>query len=282
MGDAVTNRNWAWILVTSTLATASLRAAGAEAQETPATDVSRAESYAAEAFEAYRSKDYDQAVALYRKALEATPSPDILYNLARIYDTKLKDRASAIEFYSRYADDPGADPARLRMVTERLTRLRELERIASQSTDGSPTAPVPGSIRGEASATPAKLSASTRSRSGGISTARVVGILVGAAGVAGVGVGVGFGLAARSDTQVAHDQCDGNACFTQRGVDAAKDAKRAATVSTIAFISGGALLVGGLALIVFGPDATERDVASVHVVPYAGHDRFGTQIAGRF
>ena len=59
-------------------------------------------------------------------------------------------------------------------------------------------------------------------------------------------------------------------------------AKQAATVSTIAFISGGALLVGGLALIIFGPKETERDVARVRVVPYAGHDRFGTQLAGRF
>ena len=75
----------------------------AGAQEEPAnSEIARAEAFATEAFEAYERKEYEQAVALYRKALEASPSADIIYNLARIYDSKLKDRQRAVEFYRRY------------------------------------------------------------------------------------------------------------------------------------------------------------------------------------
>jgi tetratricopeptide (TPR) repeat protein len=258
-----------------------LAAATVRAEEaTAATDVSRAETYAAEAFEAYTTKDYDQAVALYRRALEASPSPDILYNLARIYDTKLKDRARAIEFYVRYAEDPGAEPARLAMVNERLAKLREIDTLAGADRRERAAAADRSGPRVPTRELPPPELATTQG--GGVSTAQVFGIVVGSVGLAGIGVGTGFGLAARADTDIAHEACDGNACVTLRGVDAAKDAKRAATVSTVAFIAGGALLVGGAALLIFGPSESERDVAGVRVVPYAFVGAVGTQLAGRF
>src|SRR4051812_29210658 len=80
-----------------------------QTQEDPAQNVARAEEYASQAFDAYSQQDYPRAVALYQQALAASASPDIIYNLARIYDLKLKDRALSIEFYERYTADPGAD-----------------------------------------------------------------------------------------------------------------------------------------------------------------------------
>src|SRR4051794_22780210 len=81
----------------------SLAAVPSVANAEPASpDVTRAESYAADAFAAYEKKDYQEAVVLYLKALEAAPSADVLFNLAKIYDTKLNDRQLAMSFYRRY------------------------------------------------------------------------------------------------------------------------------------------------------------------------------------
>ena len=85
-----------WLIATASLSW-STAAGPALAQDEPSSppDVARAESYAAEAFQAYAEKDYPRAVALYQQALDAAPSADIVYNIARIYDTKLEDAAHA-------------------------------------------------------------------------------------------------------------------------------------------------------------------------------------------
>src|SRR5262245_9879778 len=98
--------------------------AWAEPAPAPAADVALSERYAARAYEAYKRKDYQSAIALYQKALEAAPSADILYNIARIYDLREADRALAISFYGRYVDDPGALPDRIELVKRRLAVLR--------------------------------------------------------------------------------------------------------------------------------------------------------------
>src|SRR5690606_6622437 len=97
--------------------------------------------YAARAFDAYKRKDYQSAIALYQKALEAAPSADILYNIARIYDLGLRDRALAISFYSRYVNDPGAVPNRIEVATKRLAELRAAELAAVAPPSVEPAAP---------------------------------------------------------------------------------------------------------------------------------------------
>jgi tetratricopeptide (TPR) repeat protein len=269
-------------LVAAALATAAvLLTCSARADDPPPlSDVSRAETLSAEAFEAYSNQDYDQAVALYLSAFEASPTPDILYNLARIYDTKLKDRRLAIDNYQRYVDDPGADPARVADIQERLTRLREVERLSAQPAP----APQPAaSSRAVAVAhEPPSAHAPPARPASGLSSTQLAGIVTGVVGVAGVGVGMGFGVAARSDADIAHGLCDDNVCVSQRGVTAAKDAKRAATISTVSFIAGGALLATGMALILFGPSDGPREIATFHFLPYADRDTLGTQLAGRW
>lgn len=275
-----TLKSWSsWTLATSLICALALTSL-ATAQHAPApTDTARAESLSAEAFDAYRRADYDQAIALYRKAYEALPSADILYNLARIYDTKLKDRALAIEYYERYSNDPEAEPGRREKVEKRLSTLRELEAEAVPSTaatqDRSTAATFGQTIAPGAPQT-------SEPTSGGLSSTQVLGILVGAVGVAAIGVGTGFGLSARADAEIAHELCDGNVCISQRGVDAAEDADRDATISTISCAAGGVLLAGGIALLVFGPRDREREVAAVRILPYATAGSLGTQLAGRW
>lgn len=241
------------------------------AGDADATQVARAENYAAAAYDAYSRKDYVAAVALYRKALEAAPSADITYNLARIYDTKLKNRVRAIEFYGRYVADPGGEPERVQSAMERLSVLREQQRIASGAT-------LPPTAAGEAprgaAATPRALPPDS-----GLTIPQVTGIVVGAFGVAGIAAGVGFGLAAKSNADVAHDFCTGDLCQTQRGVDAAERGSAQALVSTTAFIAGGALLVGGVTLLVLGGRAHEQ---AAHTSAWIGPNGFGLRLASRF
>ncbi len=76
-------------------------------------------------------------------------------------------------------------------------------------------------------------------------TMKTAGLVLGIAGVVGVGVGTYFGLEAKSNNDDSKADCPGNQCETQAGLDARNDAKTAATTSTIAFVLGGALLATG-------------------------------------
>jgi tetratricopeptide (TPR) repeat protein len=245
-----------------------------------ASDVARAEGYAADAFEAYARKDYSAAVALYLKALETSPTADMLYNLARIYDGKLKDRQLAIDYYRRYVRDPGAEPTRLRAANERLSQLLELEAISTEAPPVGKRAELPSSAPSNDNRAPARSNA----HEGGITGLHVLGIVALTAGVTGLGVGAGFGLAAKSDDEVAEQFCEGNACRSQRGLDASRDATSAATISTIGFIAGGVLSTLGIVtlLIASSDDETERNVASLSLTPLTGPNVVGTQIAGRW
>jgi serine/threonine-protein kinase len=83
---------------------------------------------------------------------------------------------------------------------------------------------------------------------------RVAGIVVGAAGLAGLGVGGYFGVASilqRDDSQ-AH--CTGNVCDAT-GVAARNAAQLDGTASTIAFGAGGALLLAGIVIYAASPRA---------------------------
>jgi tetratricopeptide (TPR) repeat protein len=260
------------VALTLALAHAPLRAQSEPEEGT----VARAEAIAAEAFEAYSRRDYPRAIALYRQALDASPSADILYNLARIYDTKQKNRQLAIEYYERYRNDSDAEPDRVQIANERLAVLRELERLADEPAARSPAA----SSGPSAEATGPLPASATSQRSEGLSSGQLVGIFIGAAGVAGLGLGAGFGLAANSDADIAHDLCDGNACTSERGVDAARDAARAATISTVSFIAGGALVAAGLTLLILASDAPEERHARLQLEPYASARHLGAQLAG--
>jgi tetratricopeptide (TPR) repeat protein len=268
-------RRW---VVFAALVTAAGVASPALAQEAaPSADVSRAEDYAAQAFEAYSRKDYQEAVVLYLKALEASPSADILYNLAKIYDTKLQDRELAMKFYRRYIADPGAEPERVRAANARLAELRDLETAAADKPAQSTPAVAPKATedRDEKRLPPAD-------DRGGLTGMQVAGLATGLVGIGGVVMGTVFGLSAKSDADVAKQDCNGNDCTTQRGVDAAEDASTKATISTVAFIAGGALTALGTVLLISGSRSPERDTASLRLAPYAGPGSLGTQLSGRF
>jgi hypothetical protein len=87
----------------------------------------------------------------------------------------------------------------------------------------------------------------------------VTGVIMGIAGIAAIGVGAGFGIAAMRETNTMRDLCEGTVCREQRGIDAAESATEHATISTVGFASGGALLALGAAFYFWlGADSSER------------------------
>jgi len=206
---------------------------GAEADQA----VSHAEQKAAQAFDAYQGKRFAEAVALYIEAYEASPNADILYNIARIYDTKLGDRPLALNFYRRYITDPGAVADRVQLANERLVSLRDAELAATRgpSEAGAPS-PAPR-VAAPAPAAPAP----------GWTGSELTGTILGVTGIVALGVGTGFGFAAMSETKTMRQLCDGSLCSEQAGIDAAESAEQYARISTIGFVSGGVLLALGAA-----------------------------------
>jgi len=215
------------------------RAALAAEPETAAADgaVALSEQKAAQAFEAYQARRFTEAVALYVEANEASPNADILYNIARIYDTKLGDRPLAINFYRHYITDPGAVPERIQLASERLVALRDAEAAASQPSPGA-AAPPPA----------APVAAAAPDRAAGMTAGEWGAVALAASGVAAIGIGAGFGFAAIDETHTMRRLCDGNVCREQRGIDAAESAETNARISTIGLASGGALVALGAAL----------------------------------
>jgi hypothetical protein len=84
------------------------------------------------------------------------------------------------------------------------------------------------------------------------STQRVLGVVVAAVGLGGVAAGSVFGVLAGSHKSDAWPHCSGTQCDAT-GISDLSDARRAATVSTIGFIAGGALLAGGVVLYLVAP-----------------------------
>lgn len=110
---------------------------------------------------------------------------------------------------------------------------------------------------------------------------RTAAYVVGGAGIVGLGIGTIFGLQASSKWSSAKDGCKIDACGPGSQAQSDKDdAASAGTISTIAFVVGGAALATGVVLLVVSPPSstTGSSSAGVRVVPGLG----GLSAVGRF
>ena len=96
---------------------------------------------------------------------------------------------------------------------------------------------------------------------------RVAGVVALGLGAAGLVTGGVVGILAASAGKEADRACPSSPCSDRAGLDASSRAHGLATASTIGFVAGGALAIGGLALVVWGggrpsgggtPSAVER------------------------
>jgi hypothetical protein len=100
------------------------------------------------------------------------------------------------------------------------------------------------------------------------STQRTLGLVVGGAGLVGLGVGGVFGILAISKNGAS--DCNGTTCLTEEGEAASADAKSFASIADVAFIAGGALLATGAVLYFTAPSGNEAAVTSFRLAPTSG------------
>lgn len=108
------------------------------------------------------------------------------------------------------------------------------------------------------------------------STQRTIGLALGGAGVVGLVVGSVFGLVSKSTYDNAFHEChdNPNACSPQ-GAQDGQTAHTQATISTVGFIAGGALLAGGAVLYFTAPKA-----GAVEIAPSVGSKDAGLTVRG--
>ncbi len=227
-------------LVAGALALAVAAGAPAVARaDEPASDpgADRAEALGDEAYRAFGEGRYQDAAALYERAYAAAPAARFLLNLADLYEGPLDDRARAAAYYARYVAAPDAEPelvlrARLRLGPTPAS-------VAAPKPDGAPLAPLAplGPIPPARTATPL----------------RTWGFIAGGAGLGALALGAILGLVARSKNDEASRSCVGRACSDPRALTLTDEAAGFATAANVAFVAGGVLTLGGVALVVLSP-----------------------------
>jgi hypothetical protein len=108
---------------------------------------------------------------------------------------------------------------------------------------------------------------------------RTVGWVAGAAGVVGLGIGTAFGVKAIADKNGAH--CDAsNAC----DAGPLRDANTSATISTVGVVTGGVLIAGGAAILLFGPrsETPAKATTTFRVTPVLDARSLGLSLGGSF
>ncbi len=125
------------------------------------------------------------------------------------------------------------------------------------------------------------------STGGGMGTQKILGLVTGGVGVAGVAVGSVFGLMTLSQKSQQQSVCASPSSCTSSGhAQALSDHSTGmtdSTISTVAFVAGGALLVGG-AVIFFtaGHPSEAPATAGLRVVPSVGPGGGGIFVSGAF
>jgi hypothetical protein len=96
---------------------------------------------------------------------------------------------------------------------------------------------------------------------------KTVALVTGGIGIVGLGVGSAFGLVAMAKRNEAQRTCP-DECADQRGVHLWDDAARAGDASTVAFVVGAAMLVGGATLwLTARPSSNRGPTAQVGIGP---------------
>jgi hypothetical protein len=104
---------------------------------------------------------------------------------------------------------------------------------------------------------------------------RTFAYVLGGAGLVGIGLGAYFGLHASSTYSDATSHCPTTSSCDAAGVAGGRDAHTQATISTIGFVAGAAMLAGGVVLLVTAPKRR-----GVSVQPTAGIGSAGIRVGG--
>jgi hypothetical protein len=112
---------------------------------------------------------------------------------------------------------------------------------------------------------------------------RIAGLVVGGVGIVGLGLGTVFALSAQSKWSSVTDKCPDKVCpdaATRDSVAQSRDdASKAATLGTVGFIAGGALVATGAVLFFMAPKSASKERA-LRVTPLVGRDVAGLRFEG--
>lgn len=118
----------------------------------------------------------------------------------------------------------------------------------------------------------------------GWGTQKIAGVVVAGVGVVGLGLGATFGLLASGEQSSEKKDCSLSSCPNPGGARTDYDnATRDATISTVSFIAGGALVAGGAALFFLARPAEAKTTAgSLRIAPSVDARNRGFVLRGEF
>jgi hypothetical protein len=189
--------------------------------------------------------------------------------------------------------DPGTHSFRFEVAgqsaVEKKMLLREGDRerhetvvvggaAATTPAQTSPVAPATGAPAPPSPPPPAETGAA---RPSGGSTQKVLGLVSGGVGVAGLVVGSIFGAIASSKWSSAKTDCGAGCAADAPAQQEKSDAASAATLSTVGVVGGAVLLAAGVALFLTAP-SEGSGVASLRIAPAAGPGTAGFSLQGGF
>ncbi len=242
----------------------------------------------------YEKKEYAASIALFERAYEIRPEPNILFNIGRIHE-EAGNLEDAVGYYERFIQDTSADYDARQAALKRLTLLRELIRLDPNKNpkqpeeqpppnegqpppndgqpppnegqpppnDGQPSQPVDNNPRAP---DPRKL--------------RVVGYsLLGVGALALIGGGVAAGIARNK-----HGQLDGTSPDIAMRRQLEAQGINAARAADGMFIAGSILAASGVVILLLPQSRTPKDPAekrAAFVPHFSGHE-VGVGLVGRF
>lgn len=112
---------------------------------------------------------------------------------------------------------------------------------------------------------------------------RIAAVVTGVVGLGGIAMGVGLGLKAKSSWDQALEGCAGGdrTRCNDASIRDGKSASTMATVSTVGFVAGGAVIAGAVILYLTAPTSETR-AAAWQIVPAAGPGTVSGVFQGRF
>jgi hypothetical protein len=112
---------------------------------------------------------------------------------------------------------------------------------------------------------------------------RIAAVVTGVVGLGGIAMGAAFGAMARSRWDEALSGCAGGdpTRCNATAIDDGKSASKMATVSTVGFVAGGAVVAGAVILFLTAPTSTPK-AAAWQIVPAAGPGTVSGVFQGKF
>jgi tetratricopeptide (TPR) repeat protein len=238
-------------------------------------------------FALFKARDYRHAAEKFLAAYALDPDPNLLFNLARCYES-MGDADAAIEKYEAFLAKPDADPKGRQRASEAIRALRQTKAGAPPSAKAAPAAPTTtAAVTADAAPASAVETGGARSANEPPSLKAPV-ILLGAGAAAIVAGVVAYELGARDHNRVT----DSSGYGTPGAVDPLTEAQANALVQSgsrkkligvIGLGVGGALLATSAILFAARSSGeSERTIAGVDFGPAPSGGGGQLMLRGRF